>query len=182
MGSEPTLTVVMPNYNHAQYLPKSLKALLDRDRPPDELIVIDDGSTDDSWNVIQDFARQYPRLRPYRNERNLGVLATVDRGLELARGDYFYGAAADDYVRPGFIEKSMALVSRHPEAGLCCTIGDWQELESGLNWHVGVGMTDTPAYLSPRRMVALEKKGRLFIAGHTVIVKKSALFEVGKFQ
>ena len=149
---------------------------------PDELIIIDDGSTDNSWEIIQDFARKYPFIRPFKNDKNMGCEFSVNRGLQLAQGDFFYGAAADDFVQPGFFEKSMALLSRYPEAGLCCTIGDWREESTGLNWHVGVGMTDEPAFLPPNRMVELERAGRLFIAGHTVIIKKSALFEVGKFN
>ena len=179
--ANPTLTVVMPNYNHSMHLPKSLGALVNRERPPDELIVIDDGSTDNSWEIIQDFARRHPCIRAYRNDKNIGVVPTVDRALQFATGDYIYGAAADDYVLPGFTEKTMELLSQHPEAGLCCTIGDWQELHTGLNWHMGVGMADKPAYLSPDRMMELERRGKFFIAGHTVIVKRSALFEAGKF-
>lgn len=180
--SAPTLTVVIPNYNHGQYLSKSLQALIERERPPDEVIIIDDGSTDNSWELIQELTRKYRSIRSYRNGRNLGVLPTVNRGLDLASGDFFYGAAADDYVRPGFFEKCMALLGQHPQAGLSCTIGDWQEMDTGLQWHVGVGMTDTPAYLSPDRMVELELAGRLFIAGHTCIVRRSALSEAGRFH
>lgn len=179
--AKPRLTVVMPNYNHSKFLPKSLGALSERKRPPDELIVIDDASTDNSWEIIQDFVRRHPFIRAYRNEKNMGCVPTVDRALQLATGDYICGAAADDFVLPGFIEKSMALLEQHPEAGLCCTVGDWRETHTGLNWHMGVGMTDKPAYLSPEQMMALERRGKLFIAGHTVIVKRSALFEAGKF-
>ncbi len=179
--AKPTLSVVLPNYNHAQYLRKALTALADRDRPPDELIIIDDGSTDNSWEIIQEFAAKYHFIQAYKNDKNRGIEFTVSRGLELATGDFFCGAAADDMVLPGFFEKSMDLLSKHPEAGLCCTIGDWHELHTGLNWHMGVGMTDVPAYLPPKRLDELERRGRLFIAGHTVIVKRAALLEAGKF-
>jgi glycosyltransferase involved in cell wall biosynthesis len=179
--AKPTLSVVLPNYNHSQYLPTALHALAARERPPDELIVIDDGSSDNSWKIIQGFASKYPFIRAYKNDRNMGIEYTVSRGLELASGDYFSGAAADDQVLPGFFEKCMALLEQHPAAGLCCTIGDWRELHTGLSWHMGVGMADRPAYLSPERMMELERRGRFFIAGSTVIVKRSYLLEVGKF-
>ncbi len=171
----------MPNYNHSEYLPKSLGALVNRERCPDEVIVIDDGSTDNSWEIIQEFARKHPHIRAYKNEKNMGPMYTVDRALNMATGDFVYSGAADDFVLPGFFEKCMAVLAEHPEAGLCCTVGHWEEMHTGLVWHMGVGMTDKPAYLSPERMMELERKGRLFIAGHTVIVKRSALLEVGKF-
>ena len=179
--AKPTLSVLLPNYNHSEYLPKSLGALVDRERCPDEVIVIDDGSTDNSWEIIQDYARKHAHIRAFRNEKNMGANYTVDRAFGLAQGDYIYSGAADDFVLPGFFEKCMALLEQHPEAALCCTVGDWRELHTGLNWHMGVGMSDVPAYLSPQRLCELERRGRLFIAGHTVIVKKAVLVAAGRF-
>ena len=92
-----------------------------------------------------------------------------------------YFPAADDEVLPGFLEKSLRLLAQYPQAGISCTIGDWRELGSGLNWHMGVGMADKPTYLSPRELVELAKRGRLFIPNHTAIMKRSALIEAGKF-
>ena len=89
--AKPTLSVVMPNYNHLKYLPKALDALAARERPPDELIVIDDGSSDNSWEIVQAFASKYSFIRAYKNDRNMGVEYTVSRGVELASGDYLCG-------------------------------------------------------------------------------------------
>jgi len=179
--AKPTLSVLLPNYNHSKYLPLSLGALVDRERCPDEVIVIDDGSTDNSWEIIQEYARKHSHIRAYRNEKNMGANYTVDRAFGLATGEFIYSGAADDFVLPGFFEKCMALLEKHPEAGLCCTAGDWRELHTGLNWHIGAGMSDVPAYLSPQRLCELERRGRLFIAGHTVIVNKALLVAAGRF-
>lgn len=177
----PTLSVVLPNYNHARHLPKCLNAMLSQSVQPLEIIVMDDGSTDDSVAVIQGFAVQHPVLRLYQNDRNHGVSFTLNRGIDLAQGDYLYCPGSDDKILPGFFEKSLQLLAQHPEAGLCCTVGDWRELDTGVNWHMGLGMTDQPAYLPPARIVELERMGRFFITGHTAVMKRTAFFEAGKF-
>jgi glycosyltransferase involved in cell wall biosynthesis len=179
--SSHTLAVILPNYNHGKYLPTAMQALLDKTRPPDEIVVIDDGSTDNSWEIIQDFASRSSSIRPFRNEKNMGPLYTVNRALGLTQADYIYSGASDDCVLPGFFEKCMDLLAKHPEAGLCCTIGDWHEVSSGLHWQPGAGMADVPSYFSPRKMIELERQGRLFIPTNTAVMKRSALLEAGGF-
>lgn len=177
----PTLSVVVPNYNHARLLPTCLQALLEQSVQPLEIIILDDASTDHSVEVIQDFAARSPIIRFYRNEQNQGVVFGMNRGLELARGDYVYFAAADDKVLPGLLEKSLRLLAQYPAAALSCTISVWQEVDSGLRWHMGVGMADQPCYLSPARMVELERRGELFIASNTVLFKRSSILRAGGF-
>jgi len=176
------LSVIIPNYNHAHYLPRSLTAIVQQSVQPMEILVLDDGSSDDSVEVIESFVKNHPVIRLHRNEKNLGIIANVDLGLNLARGDYLAFAAADDEVAPGFFEKSLTLLAKHPEAALSCTIGEYRETASGLSWHMGYGVTDQPAYLSPARMVECERRGRFYIPPNSVIFKKSALFEVGRFR
>lgn len=176
----PTLSIIIPNFNHGKYLPVAVGAILKQSAQPLEVIIIDDGSTDNSVEILQNLARQHPVIQFHQNEKNQGVLFTVNRGIDLARGEYVFLSGADDEVLPGFLEKSLQVLAQHPQAGLSCTIGDWREEATGLNWHMGVGMADTPSYLAPERMVELEQAGRLFIPGHTTILKRAALIEAGK--
>src|SRR5438034_2246469 len=96
----PSLSVVVPNYNHARYLPVCLKAILAQSVAPIELIVVDDASTDNSVEVIRRFAAQSPLVRLVQNEKNLGVMANQIKGLDLARGEFVFFQAADDEVQP----------------------------------------------------------------------------------
>jgi glycosyltransferase involved in cell wall biosynthesis len=180
--SSPTISIVVPNYNHAQYLPRCLKALVEQSVLPLEVIIIDDASKDNSVEVAEEFVRRYPFVRLHRNEQNKGVFHNANLGLQMVRGDYVIIAAADDEVLPGFIEKSAAVLRDYPQAGLSCTIGDWVELGTGLNWHVGVGMGDKPCFLSPERIFELERQGRYFIASNSTIFRKQALLELGGFN
>jgi glycosyltransferase involved in cell wall biosynthesis len=176
----PRLSVIIPNYNHGHCLPVAVDAILKQSALPHEIIIIDDGSTDNSVGILQELADRHPLVKFHRNERNLGVCPTVNRGLDFAIGEYVFLSGADDKVLPGFFEKSLRVLAQHPQAGLSCTVGDWRETATGLNWHMGVGMAETPSYLSPERMVELEHQNRFYIPGHTAIMRRSALFEAGK--
>jgi glycosyltransferase involved in cell wall biosynthesis len=115
-----TLSVVLPNYNHAKLIGRALLALTAQERAPDEIIVIDDASTDDSIEVIEHFAANAPSIDLLRNPSNLGVIATLERGLRAARGTHVYFAAADDFVLPGFFEAALRRLDANPDLGLFC--------------------------------------------------------------
>jgi cupin fold WbuC family metalloprotein len=121
-GSPPanrtTLTVILCNYNHGRYVPRAIQAVLSQSRQPDEFIIIDDGSTDDSPEVIGRFAANHPCIKFVRQDRNCGFHESFRRALELATGDYVYSGASDDYVLPGFFEQIMELAAQHTEAGV----------------------------------------------------------------
>jgi glycosyltransferase involved in cell wall biosynthesis len=177
----PRLTVVVPNYNHAQYLPRCLDAVLGQSVPPFEILVIDDASTDNSLDVLARYAQRHPSLRIERNDRNRGVVFGLNRGLELARGDYVCFPAADDELQPGYVEKSLRLLAEHPQAGLSCTVCRWCYVDSGLTWLMGAGMAERPCYLAPDDLVQLGRRGRLFLGTSSIIWRKSALREAGGF-
>jgi glycosyltransferase involved in cell wall biosynthesis len=120
MTTPVTLSVVLPNYNHARLIGRALGALLAQGRAADEVIVIDDGSTDDSVRVINRFATKAPSIRVLSNPSNIGVIPTLQRGLQAARSKYIYFAAADDWVAPGFFELALRRLEADPGVGLFC--------------------------------------------------------------
>ncbi len=171
----PSLSVVVPNYNHAQFLPTALEAIFSQSVALLEVIVFDDASTDNSVEVIEGFARKHPTLRLIRRTANKGVIESMNEGLAIARGECLLFAAADDQILPGLFEKSLQLLAQHPEAALSCTITEWRELTTGWDWHVGAQMGDKPCYLSPQRLVELERQGKLFISSNTVVMRPKLL-------
>src|SRR5213593_319770 len=113
----PILSVVLPNYNHARLIARALEALLAQDPAPDEVILVDDASTDDSLDVVAPFAARHPALRIIVNPSNTGAIATLARGLAAARGRYVYFAAADDWVFPGFFRLAVRMLERYRHTG-----------------------------------------------------------------
>ena len=118
----PSLSVVLPNYNDAKYLPHALEAIFNQSVKPQQIIIIDDGSTDNSVEVISGFIKQDPSVEFILNEKNLGVFINIIKGLEKATCDYIYFADSGDYMLPGFIEKSLKLLAKHPQAGFCSSL------------------------------------------------------------
>src|SRR5215470_14781246 len=100
-GVSPTgVTAILPNYNHSNFIVQAIASFLNQSSPPDEIIVIDDASTDNSVAVIEALAREVPTLRLIRHRTNRGAIAAQNRGLEEARGRYVYLGAADDLTHP----------------------------------------------------------------------------------
>src|SRR5881396_1374075 len=113
-------SVILPNCNHAAYIGRALNALLAQEVGPDEIIVIDDASHDTSMAILQDYAAKHPRIRLVVNRENRGVIPVLQQGLEIARGDYVYFGAADDWVMPGFFSLALDFLGAYQQAGLFC--------------------------------------------------------------
>src|ERR1700687_3957242 len=92
---DPTLSVVLPNYNHASLIGRAVGAMRAGNRLPDEIIIIDDASTDQSLRVIEELAAGWSIIRTLANTENQGAIAALSRGLQESRGKYIYFAAAD---------------------------------------------------------------------------------------
>jgi len=180
--SRPRISVVMPNYNHARLLPVSLGAVLRQGVPADEVLVLDDASTDNSREVLAALAAEFPRLKVLPNERNLGVVATMNRGLELATGDYVAFVAADDEVLPGWLERVVPHLERSPGVGLVCGMAEWRCQTTGMTWQQGVRMPAEARFFSPAEMVALGRRGALSIAGQNALFRRDALVAAGGWR
>jgi hypothetical protein len=117
MSGAPRATVLTAVYNGAPWLAQSLDSVLTQEFTDFELVVVDDASSDESPAILAAVAD--PRLRVLRNPRNLGLTASLNRGLELARGDVILRHDADDLSLPGRFARQMALLDARPEVGVC---------------------------------------------------------------
>src|SRR5262249_51945403 len=169
----PTVSIIMPNYNHARFLPVALRAILNQTWRPLEVLVIDDGSTDNSVEVIEQFAERDSIIRLIRNDRNRGVAYSLDRGVALASGEYLLFAAADDYILPHFLERSLSLLGQCPEAGLSCCDSAALDENSGATREYKAEITEKPRHFSPSEVVDVGKLKRFTVGsqGNTVLVK-----------
>ena len=105
MNSKPLFTIAVPVYNKRQFLPKLLESIAQQTYTNYEICFVDDGSTDDSREFIDGYARKYPdRIRLINNSSNLGLSSTRNVLLANARGDYIVFVDPDDSIEPDLLK------------------------------------------------------------------------------
>jgi glycosyltransferase involved in cell wall biosynthesis len=117
-AGHPRISVVIPLYNKQAYVERAVASVLQSAYPAHEVIVVDDGSTDDGPQLV--FAMGDPRVRLLR-QPNAGVSAARNRGISEATGDYVALLDADDYWTPEYLGAIANLIARFPECGLYAT-------------------------------------------------------------
>ena len=106
----PTVSVIIPNYNHARYLRRRIESVLGQTYRDFELILLDDCSTDESRSIISEYAAD-PRVRVEFNERNSGsTFKQWNKGVGLAKGKYVWIAESDDYADKTLLERLAAVL------------------------------------------------------------------------
>jgi glycosyltransferase involved in cell wall biosynthesis len=176
------LSVVIPNFNHGAFLRASLEAVLAQLRAADEIIVVDDASTDDSLAVVSPFLDRHPNLRLVQNARNLGCVRSLNRGLALARGSIVYFGAADDLTYPSLFARAAALLKAHPDAALFSARSD---LITANGDRLGVMATPVPlrapGFIDRAAVARFLMREDGWFMGNTTIYRRAPLLAIGGF-
>jgi len=114
----PTVSVIIPTYNRAHLVGRAIRSVLNQTCQDFELIVVDDGSTDNTWQILQSYAASEPRIVLVRNETNVGVATSLNKGLGLAQGEYIAPMDADDVSLSGRLAAQMSFLDEYPEVGV----------------------------------------------------------------
>ncbi|MBN2106052.1 MAG: glycosyltransferase, partial [Deltaproteobacteria bacterium] len=114
--SSPAVTVILPVHNGARYLPEAITSILMQTWTDFELIIIDDGSTDESLAVIRSYNDS--RIRSESNGENRGLEYTLNKGLRFARGKYIARMDADDVALPERLARQVAFLDTHPQTAV----------------------------------------------------------------
>ncbi|MES2654539.1 MAG: glycosyltransferase family 2 protein [Bacteroidota bacterium] len=113
MKLTPKVTFLIPCYNASKYIVDALNCVVKQTYQNLEIILIDDGSTDNTLTLLQQFAQKDDRIVLIKNEQNLGLIRTLNKGVELATGDYIARFDADDIIGTDRIEKQIEIVNRN---------------------------------------------------------------------
>ena len=101
------VSVIIPSYNHQHYISQAITSVLDQTWPEIDLIVIDDASSDNSAGVIRKIFDERGGFRFIHQEKNIGLISSLNQGLKMAKGKYFCELASDDFLPPDSIEKRI---------------------------------------------------------------------------
>jgi GT2 family glycosyltransferase len=110
----PWVTIVVPVYNGAQYIRESLDSILEQSYPNIDVLVMDDGSTDATADIITSYG---PAIRSFRQRSTVGQFENVNAGVGMAQGDFIAVYHADDIYLPTIVEREVDFLLTYPEAG-----------------------------------------------------------------
>jgi len=138
-----TVSVVIPTYNSEKTISETIMSVLGQTKPASEIIVVNDGSTDYTRKIAEDFQESYPQIKILDKEdpehRGVGPVRNV--GFRVAQGEYFLPLDADDLIEPEYIEKTTALIQTDSKIGVVCTdmqyFGIWNNYIR--SWSINTG-------------------------------------------
>lgn len=162
--SMPIVSVIIPNYNRARFLPKVIESVRQQSYPNLEIIVVDDCSTDNSLAILSDLAKRYSNLKVFQVDKNRGANYCRNYGVKQAEGDYIAFLDSDDYFLEEKIEKQMAVLEANPQ--LTFVVSSF--FQGGIHQ-----LQEGPIYL--KDVLRHNNLGGF----STLLVKKQAFFEVG---
>jgi len=154
-GGGPRLSVVIPNYNHGHLIEQSLAAIARQTMLPSEVVVVDDGSTDDSVARLQALAAERPWLRIHRHPHNRGVNVACNTGLGLVSGDFVLFSAADDCMSPEMVEHAAAAIAAFPATGIVFSDHSEMSADGASVRLIPLDLSQTRQYFSPADFIRL---------------------------
>lgn len=176
------LTAILPNYNHARFLPAALSSVIAQTRPPDELVIVDDASTDDSLEVILSFLPRLPNPRLVRNKSNIGAIKILNREMEAAKSDIVVSVNADDEIYPALFATGMTLFEQYPEAGIFSARGEYLDIAGDKLGLIPLPPPLTePGFINAAAATRLLMRDYAWFIGPASLYRRQALLDGGGF-
>ena len=165
-----SVSVVLPTYNRGWILREAVDSVLDQVDPNDELIVVDDGSTDDTPGILNGYGDRIKVIR----QSNRGVSAARNAGIQTAAGDLIAFLDSDDLWLPGKRVRQVEFFSRHPDALICQTEEIWIRN--------GVRVNPKKRHQKPSGMIFKPSLALCLVSPSAVMMRRKLFDEVGLFD
>ena len=152
---QPSVSIVLPVFNGEKYLASSIESVLDQSFTDFELILVNDCSTDSTEEIIRRYAAQNPRIVYLKNEVNLKLPASLNRGFSAAKGQYYSWTSDDNLYHKEAIQKMVAFLEEHPDVSMVYCDYNRIDAEGTLIGSLKVG--------SPQRLIYGNNVGACFL-------------------
>ncbi|MDD5731926.1 MAG: glycosyltransferase family 2 protein [Patescibacteria group bacterium] len=127
LKDDPKISVLMPAYNAEKYIGEAIESILNQTFTNFEFIIIDDCSTDKTWDIIQEYVKKNNKIRSFKNEKNLGIAGSRNKLLGLAGGKYIVWQDADDISMLDRLKHQFEFMEANKDVGIC---GGWLQFFS----------------------------------------------------
>ncbi|HEX2101905.1 MAG TPA: glycosyltransferase family A protein [Candidatus Synoicihabitans sp.] len=178
-----SVSVIVPSYNRAPLLPASLTSLFRQTVPVHEVILVDDGSTDDTPAALERFRVEHPewrdRLRVLR-QANHGKPVAVNRGLEIATGVWVGFNDSDDVWLPHKLETQLAVLHRFPESAACVSNTYWDQTNDTLFDQAEENLTEVAALIPDAPELFVRRRHGILM--QTALVRREIVHAIGGFD
>ncbi len=169
------VSIVVPTYNRADYLPEALSSALSQTYPHIEIVVVDDGSTDNTQEILAQYTAEYPDKITVITQENKGVSAALNAAMRQAKGKFISWLSSDDAYHPDKVWENVSLLSEKPEVGWVYSDFFYMSAQSQLQGRANVQALDGATFVEEMF------KGNP-IHGCSVMFRKSALERTGYFD
>ena len=112
-NKKPKISVIMPVYNAGSYLSHAIESILNQTYQDFEFIIVDDGSTDGSWEILNEYARKNKKIKLFRQSKNYGISVTARKAILKTKGNFIARMDADDVALPSRLEKQISYLRTH---------------------------------------------------------------------
>lgn len=182
---QPKVSVLLGVLNQEVYLPACIESVLEQTFSDFEFIILNDGSTDRTWEIIQDYAKKDSRIRPFSFPEKQGIAVGCNFTVAQARGEYLARIDGDDIWKPEKLLQQVEYLDQHPECGVCFTQVEVIDFEGNIISGVDCNGAD--------QLFAQENKSQsqwlrqLFTSGNCLnhpssVIRRSAFEKIGGYQ
>jgi glycosyltransferase involved in cell wall biosynthesis len=119
--TKPSVSILIPVYNREKLVRRAIESAINQTYGNIEVILVDNKSTDKTYDVLKEFAAKYPNVKVYQNEENIGPVRNWKKCLEYSSGDFIKILFSDDWIEDTFVEKCMEILLAHDDVGFVFT-------------------------------------------------------------